>query len=249
MVVAYSGGVDSSFLLKTAVLLNPETSIGVIAQSPSLSKKEFDFAIDLAKKHALPIEIITTTELEDKNYTNNDLNRCFYCKSDLFSHLLKFAAKNQYEYIADGTNFDDIKGHRPGHKAAQEKNILSPLLECELTKTEIRELSKMLNLETHDKPAMACLASRVTSGTEITESILKIIESAEDVLYKLGFRRFRVRYHENGSLARIEFNMNEIEKALSPQMRQNIHDKLVNTGFQYVTIDILGYQTQPKKYS
>ena len=241
LVVAYSGGVDSTFLLKTAHALNPSFVKGLIAKSASLSEREYKQAITVARKHQLPIETIDTTELENSGYIKNDQDRCYYCKSDLFTHLIEYANKNNIQYIADGTNADDIKGHRPGHRAAREKNILSPLLENNLSKEDIRNLSKMLNLETHEKPAMACLASRISTGHTISENNLRMVEKAEEILFQLGFHHFRVRYHENGGLARIELNPDEFEKVFSSETRVKIYNEIKKIGFSYVTLDIIGY--------
>ncbi|MDH5717853.1 MAG: ATP-dependent sacrificial sulfur transferase LarE [Spirochaetia bacterium] len=243
LLIAYSGGVDSSFLLKTASIINRNTVCGVIADSPSLSRRELKFALDLAKKHKMRVQIIKSTELNDLNYQKNNMNRCFFCKTDLFNHLQNFAKKNNYLYIAEGTNYSDIKSHRPGHKAAEEKKILSPLVDCKLTKADIRKLSAILDLETKEKPQMACLASRLPYGESVSKKKLEKIEKAEAILYELGFNELRVRYHENGKLARIEVNPDEIKKLQLENIRKKIFIEFKKLGFLYTAIDIIGYRT------
>jgi len=245
VLVAFSGGVDSSFLLKVAQdVLGRENVLSVTADSETYPKKELKEAISLAKKIGLDgrHRIIKTSELKIKNFSENPPERCYHCKYELFSKLKKMARKNKIPYVIDGSNFSDRDDFRPGRKALNKLDIRSPLLESKLTKQEIRALSKKLKLPTWNKPALACLSSRIPYGEKITLKKLKRIEKAESFLKNLGFNQLRVRYHDG--IARIELEPKELKGLLSNEnLRKKIYDKLRGLGFTYVTLDLLGYRT------
>ena len=241
--VAFSGGVDSSFLLKAAVLPPSNMVLAVIADSASLPRRELEEATAFLKEHSINYRIINVFEQKNQDYQKNNTNRCYFCKTELYTALGQLKDELQYDYIFDGTNKDDLSGHRPGHKAASELQVISPLVEAELKKDEIRKLSLKLGLNTHDKPAMACLASRIPYGTEVTEKRLTQVEKAEDFLISLGFKQVRVRYHEQGQLARIELDEVEISRAFEKSNRQAITAKFSELGFKWSSIDLSGYQT------
>lgn len=240
LIVAYSGGVDSTLLLKVAVDVLGNHATGVIGISPSLASREYREARELANRFQLPLVEIETNEMEDENYTSNPENRCYFCKKELFTELYNYALTNKYKFIADGTNFDDVGDFRPGQQAAAELEVVSPLKEAEFTKQDVRELSKYFDLPTWDKPALACLSSRFPTGTAISPESLSQVEKAEDFLYTLGFNVVRVRHHDK--LARIEVGPKEIERFLDPQIREKIHNYFRDIGYTFVTLDLRGYR-------
>ncbi|NOX36654.1 MAG: ATP-dependent sacrificial sulfur transferase LarE [Calditrichaeota bacterium] len=240
VLVAYSGGVDSTFLLKVAVDVLGERALGFIGRSPSLPTAEFEAALAVARQFQLPVVVIETHELDDRRYKANPDNRCYFCKKELFGEMMTYARQHGFRCIADGTNADDVGDYRPGRQAAAEFQIRSPLLEVGLHKTEIRELSRRLGLPTWNKPEMACLASRFPTGTEITLEKLRQVEAAEAVLRELGFRQLRVRHH--GDLARIELDADEIHRLFDPRLRQQVHQQLRQLGYRYITLDLQGYR-------
>jgi uncharacterized protein len=242
VVVAYSGGVDSTFLLKAAVdTLGAENVLACIGVSPSLAKSQHAQASESAKTIGASIREIPLDELDDAAYSANKADRCFHCKSHLYGLLKKIAAEEGIEAVLCGCNFDDKDDFRPGNRAAEVFGVHSPLMEAELTKKDIRELSRRLNLATADVPASPCLASRISYGLEVTEQRLKQVEEAEDYLRSLGFVRFRVRHH--GDIARIEVPASEIEKIMSQEIRPKIIEKLKGLGFKYVTVDLQGFRS------
>jgi uncharacterized protein len=242
VVVAYSGGVDSTFLLKVAVdTLGSENALACISAGVVEPKHVLQRAERIAKDFSVRLVTIDMDELNDPNFVANKADRCFHCKSHLCQELLDVAKKNGFEHVIFGTNYDDLGDFRPGNHAMKVFGARSPLAEAGLTKEDIRTLSKKLGLETADVPASPCLASRVIYGLEITEHRLKQIEQAEDFLWTLGLVEFRVRHHD--TIARIEVNPEDIAKITSEKNRTAIVTKLKELGFKYVTIDLQGFRT------
>ncbi|MCX7917447.1 MAG: ATP-dependent sacrificial sulfur transferase LarE [bacterium] len=240
VVVAYSGGVDSSFLLKVAFnTLGKENVIAVIGISPTYPIEERKFAENFCKKIGVKFIKIKTDEFENKNFVSNTPERCYWCKKELFSKMEEIRKKINFAYIIDGTNKDDENDYRPGEKAKKIYNVISPLKECGFRKKEIRKLSKMMKLPTWNKPQMACLASRIPYGEKITKRKLKKIETGEKFLYSLGFRMVRIRDY-NG-LVRIEVDKDEIKKII--KFKDKIINELKNLGYKYITLDLEGYRT------
>lgn len=241
VVIAYSGGVDSTFLAAVAHRVLGEKMLAVTAYSPTYPEEEVDSARCLAHKLNFPHLLISTDEMKDPAFIANDPHRCYYCKKELFQHLLTIAAQRGWRRVADGSNIDDLSDYRPGRKAIQELGVVSPLCQVGLTKAEIRSLSREMGLPTWDKPALACLASRIPYGTAITADILKRIEQAESYLHSLGIAQVRVRHH--GTLARIEVDPQSIPLLLQGNRRREIAERLKELGYTYVTLDLLGYRT------
>ncbi len=241
-VVAYSGGVDSTFLLKAAVdTLGTENVLACIGVSASLAKSQYSQAIDCAKIIGAQVRQVNIEEVSDSKYSANKADRCFHCKSHLYRILNDIAKENDFNYVICGSNFDDKDDFRPGNRAAEVFNVRSPLSEAELTKQDIRQLSRELGLPTADVPASPCLASRISYGLEITEQRLKQIEQAEDFLRQLGFVEFRVRLH--AQIARIEVHPEDIEKITAEPNRTVIVEKLKSLGFKFVTVDLQGFRS------
>ncbi len=240
LLVAYSGGVDSTFLLKVAADVLGGNALGIIGVSPSLPRRELEEALEIARKFRLPCHQLRTEEMEDENYARNPANRCYYCKRELFGKMVAYARRHGYPFIADGTNFDDTGDYRPGQEAARELQVVSPLKDAGLGKTDIRRISHSLGLPTWDKPAYACLSSRFPTGLPITEQALRQVEQAEDVLFALGFRQLRVRHHRQ--IARIEVGSEEIARFLNPEVRREVAERLREIGYQFVTLDLAGYR-------
>jgi uncharacterized protein len=242
VVVAYSGGVDSTFLLKVTVdTLGPENVLACIGISSSLANTQYNQAIECADLIGAKIQEVEVREIYDSEYSANNPDRCFHCKSYLYSVLKDIADKNNIENVICGSNYDDRDDFRPGNRAAEMQAIRSPLMEAEMTKNDIRQLSRKLNLPTADIPASPCLASRVTYGLEITEQRLKQIEQAEDFLRSLGLSEFRVRHHD--TIARIEVRPEELNIVTSETNRDMIVEKLKSIGFKYVTLDLQGFRS------
>ena len=241
VLIAFSGGCDSSFLAKVAYDVLGNHAIAVTANSELYADSEVKDSKKIASKIGIKHEIITSKELEISGFRDNPSYRCYFCKKELFSELLGIAKKKGYRYVLDGSNFDDGDDYRPGMKAGKELNIRSPLKEAKLTKSEIRQLSRKFGLITADKPAMACLASRFPYGTKIKERDLQRIEKAEEFLRDLGFTQLRVRHH--GDIARIEILPQDIKSILGNDLRERILEKLKLLGYKYVTIDLEGYRT------
>ncbi len=240
VVIAYSGGLDSTFLLKCAVdTLGPKNVLAVTARSETYPLSEYREAVNIAGSIGAKLLTIHTEELNIKNFRSNPVNRCYYCKSELFKKL--DGIKNRYgmAHVLDGTNCDDLKDVRHGRKAARELGVKSPLLKAKITKADIRKFSKGLGLPTWDKPSFACLASRFPFKDEITAAGLRRIGYSENYLKGLGFKQFRVRVHKD--IARIEVLKDEFKKAL--EFHDSISDKLKKFGFVYVTLDLGGYRT------
>jgi uncharacterized protein len=213
----------------------------VTADSPSYPRRHRDMAQTIARDFQLPHEIIETRELERPEYRANPANRCYYCKTELYEHLSQLAGTRGFAAIADGSNADDRGDYRPGRQAAREFGVRSPLDEANLTKVEIRELSRRLGLPTWDEPASACLSSRIPYQSEVTIGKLSMIERAEDVLRRHGFRIFRVRHHD--TVARLEIGRDEMARALDPAIADALVTEIKAVGYQYVCLDLQGYRT------
>src|SRR5437879_5469750 len=214
--VAYSGGVDSAFLAWAAYQVLGNDMLAVIADSASLARSHLADAIAFAREQGIPLEIITTTELDRPEYVRNDGSRCFHCKDELFTVMEEFRAANGYDSIAYGVNVDDQGDFRPGQSAAKQHEVCAPLLDAGLTKADIRELSRAAGLRVWDKPAAACLSSRIEYGRPVTREALSAVEQGEEALRQLGFRQYRVRHH--GQIVRIEIAPDELPRALDPAM-------------------------------
>jgi len=240
VVVAFSGGVDSTFLLAVAVECLGENALAVTGVSPSLAEAERDEAAALARRLGARHRWIETGELEQPGYVANAPNRCYFCKADLFGRLQAVARAEGYPWVVEGANLDDLGDHRPGRQAAAEQGVRSPLLEAGLTKAAIRELSRALGLPTWEKPAMACLASRIPHGTPVTIERLGQVERAEAALRSLGFRSVRVRHHE--AIARIELPPDERARLLDPTVASEAVRAIKAAGYQYVVLDLEGYR-------
>jgi len=240
-IVAFSGGVDSTFLLKVHTDMVGDKALAITARSETFPKRELEEATALAERIGAPHLIIDTEELAAPGFSNNPPHRCFLCKSELFSTLKRIAEDRKIPWVFDGSNADDVGDFRPGRKAARQFGVRSPLEEAELGKEEVRSLSRMLNLPTWDKPAFACLSSRFPYHTEITESALRQIEDAEEFLWNLGMREFRVRHHD--TIARIELGPRELSLFLQAGRRHKIVQHLKSLGYKYVTLDLEGYRT------
>jgi len=240
--VAWSGGVDSTFLLKTALdTLGAVNVLAVIGDSESLPRSDLAEALRLAATWHVQCEVITSGEMADPRYVANSPERCYFCKQALFREIRLAAGQHGFTVIVDGTNADDSGDRRPGRRAAREHGVRSPLLEAGLTKTEIRELSRRLALPTTDKPAQACLASRLPYGTPVTREALTQIEAAEIFLHELGFSQVRVRHH--GEVARLELLPEELPRLADPELRRRIDARLKALGYRYVSADLKGYRT------
>jgi uncharacterized protein len=239
--VAYSGGVDSSFLAWAAHQVLGADMVAVIADSPSLARTQLDDAIAFAREQTIPLEIITTSELDRAEYVRNDGSRCFHCKDELFTVMEAFRTAHGFDSIAYGINVDDQGDFRPGQIAASQHHIAAPLLEAGLTKQEIRELAHSANLRVWDKPASACLSSRIEYGRPVTREALSTIEQGEDAIRALGFRQFRVRHH--GEIVRIEIASNELPRALSSEMAAEFTRIFKTLGFKFVTLDLEGFRS------
>lgn len=242
VVVAYSGGVDSTFLLKAAVdVLGSENVLACIGISASLAKSQYAQAMENAKVIGAKVQEVPVDELSDDNYLANKADRCFHCKSHLYQILADIAKERGFENVICGCNFDDKDDFRPGNRAAEVFGIKSPLMEAKLTKGDIRQLSRDLKLPTADVPASPCLASRISYGLEITQERLKQVEQAEDFLRGLGLVEFRVRHHNE--IARIEVRLEDIDKVATEPNRSRIIDKLKSLGFKFVTVDLQGFRS------
>lgn len=239
LVVAFSGGVDSSLLLKVAKDTLGENVLAVIARSETYPEDEIRQAEKFAKRLKARYLIIKTDELKNPKFIRNPINRCFYCKDELFSKLKRIAKENNFNFVADGTNFDDLRDFRPGSIAARKLNIRSPLKESGLTKNDIRRLSRKFGLNTWNKPSLACLSSRIPYMDRITKNKLKKIYAAELLLKNLGFKQFRVRHYKD--IARVEVLENDLSKIL--KQRFYLIENFKNLGYNYICLDLEGYRT------
>jgi uncharacterized protein len=240
-IIAFSGGVDSTFLLKVCVDMVGEKALAITARSATFPKRELQEAKALAERIGALHLIIDTEELAAPDFSRNPPHRCFLCKSELYSKLQQIAKDRRIPLVFDGSNADDVEDFRPGRKAARQLGVRSPLEEAGLGKEEVRTLSKMLDLPTWDKPSFACLSSRFPYHTKITESALRQVEDAEDFLWNLGMREFRVRHHD--TIARIELGEKELSLFLEGGGRNEIVLHLKSLGYKYVTLDLEGYRT------
>jgi uncharacterized protein len=240
VIVAFSGGVDSAYLAHIAHQVLGDRALAVTADSPSYPDAHRQLALRVARDFAIPHEIIRTGELERPEYRANPANRCYFCKDELYSRLAALAEARGFDVVVDGSNADDRGDYRPGRQAAKEHGVRSPLDEAELSKDEIRWLSRDAGLPTWDVPASACLSSRIPYGSEVTPEKLRLIEAAENVLRDAGFRVFRVRHHDR--LARLEIGRDEMARALQPEIAERLTRDLKALGYQYVTIDLQGYR-------
>ena len=241
LAVAFSSGVDTTFRLKVAKVVLGDTAIAVTAKSCSFPGRELDEATAFCEKEGIRQIVIESEELDIDGFRQNPKNRCYICKRELFTKIIRTAAENGIEYVAEGSNMDDNGDYRPGLIAVAELGVKSPLRYAELTKEEIRELSKEMGLPTWDKPSFACLASRFVYGETISEEKLHMVDQAEQLLLDLGFRQVRVRIH--GNIARIEVLPEEIGKLTEEPIRTKVYTTLKALGFAYVTMDLSGYRT------
>lgn len=239
--VAFSGGVDSTFLLKIAQEALGDRVVAVTARSCSFPERELNEAIRFTKENQIQHLIVDSEELDIEGFSSNPLNRCYLCKHELFSKMREIAWKNGYREILEGSNMDDMGDYRPGLDAVSELGIKSPLRYAELSKDEIRILSKEMSLPTWEKQSFACLSSRFPYGESITAEKLKMVDLAEQILLDMGFRQVRVRHH--GTLARIEIDESQFEKLMEKSTRFALQEQLKEIGFTYVTLDITGYRT------
>lgn len=240
LIVALSGGADSAYLAWAANRALGNQALSATALSPSFAAHDKEIVRRFVEKLALRHQFIETHEMENPAYRANEPDRCYFCKDELFSALDNLARSAGFAAIAYGVNADDTLDFRPGHRAATQHQVLAPLLDAHLTKSEIRALSQRAGLPTWDRPASACLASRVPYGTEVTPERLALIERGESALRELGFRQFRVRIHDN--LARVEISRDEMPRALSQEMAAAISERLKSAGFAYVALDLQGYR-------
>ena len=241
LLIAYSGGVDSTFLLAVAKEVLGSGVVAVTARSLTYPEREIASAAEMAQKLKVRHRVIDSEELSLPEFRNNPPDRCYYCKSELFSKLKDIAQEEGITWIADGSNVDDDRDFRPGSRAVQEMGIRSPLKKAGLAKEDIRKLSADMGLPTWDKPSIACLASRFPYGEEITPEKLTMVERAEEYLLNLDFRQVRVRHHQN--IARIEVEEEEIKKFFDPAVRKQVIEKLKEIGYTYITLDLQGYRT------
>ncbi|MGA2603794.1 MAG: ATP-dependent sacrificial sulfur transferase LarE [Verrucomicrobiia bacterium] len=251
--VAYSGGVDSVLLAKVAHDTLGDSALAVIADSPSLPRRELREALEIGEQFGFPVRVIKTDEMADENYTSNPANRCYFCKTELFEKLAETAQREGWQTIVYGENASDVGDHRPGAVAAREYQVRAPLKEVGMTKAEIRELSAGLGLPTATKPQMACLSSRIPYGEVVTGEALQMIEAAENLLRDAGFYEVRVRHHDLGNskneirdaklyMARIEVGAEEFARFFDGEVRESVTRALKTIGYAYVTLDLLGYR-------
>jgi uncharacterized protein len=241
LIVAYSGGVDSAFLAWMAHQVLGGQMRAVVADSPSLARTHLEEALAFAHDREIPVEVVETQELENPAYIRNDAMRCFHCKDELFTVLERYRETYGFDTIAYGVNADDEGDFRPGQQAAHQHHVLAPLLEAGLTKAEIRELARQADLRVWDKPASACLSSRLEYGRAVTPEALNVIERGEDTLRALGFRQFRVRHH--GEIVRIEIAREELPRALTAEMAREFTAVFKRLGFKFVTLDLEGFRS------
>jgi uncharacterized protein len=240
VIVAYSGGTDSAYLAWAAHRVLGANAVAITADSASIPESHKRDAEDFVHRFGIPHEYIETHEFDNPDYTKNDQNRCFHCKDELFTRLDEVGRARGISHIIYGVNQDDLGDYRPGQNAAKIHQVKAPLVEAGLMKAEIRELSRMAGLPTWDRPASACLSSRIPYGTPVTIQNIKTVEKGEEEIKALGFRQFRVRFHEE--LVRIEIAKDELARALTPEMAAAFMKIFKKLGFKYVTLDLEGYR-------
>jgi pyridinium-3,5-biscarboxylic acid mononucleotide sulfurtransferase len=241
LLVAYSGGVDSGYLAWAAQRALGNKMLAVIADSPSLARTHLADALDFAHEQGIPVEVVSTSEFARPEYVRNDGQRCFHCKDELFTVMEALCEARGYDSIAYGVNVDDEGDFRPGQEAAKQHRVAAPLLRAGLTKREIRELAREAGLRVWDKPASACLSSRIEYGHPVTREVLDVVERGENALRALGFRQFRVRHH--GEIVRIEIASDELDRALNPAMAAEFTTIFKVLGFKFVTLDLEGFRS------
>ena len=241
VLVAYSGGVDSAFLAWAARCFLGENMLAVLADSPSLARSQMHDAVAFAQEQGIPLTILQTAEMERPEYRRNDGARCFHCKDELFTVMEEFRVRQGFDCIAYGINADDQGDYRPGQQAAREHGVAAPLLDAGLSKQDIRNLAREAGLRIWDKPASACLSSRIEYGRAVTPEALQVVEQGEEALRALGFRQFRVRHH--GDIVRLEIAREELPRALSPDMAAEFTRIFKALGFAYVTLDLEGFRS------
>jgi uncharacterized protein len=240
VMVAFSGGADSAYLAWAAQQVLGERALAVTADSPSFPESHKRDAMDFVRRFGLRHEFISTDEFDNPDYVRNNPDRCFHCKDELFTRMDQLGRERGIPHVVYGVNVDDTGDFRPGQRAAREHGVWAPLLDAGLTKTEIRQLSREAGLPTWDRPASACLSSRIPYGTPVTPENVRLVEKGEEALQALGFRQFRVRFH--GELVRIEIAPEELERALRLEMAQRLTTEFKALGFKYVTLDLEGYR-------
>jgi uncharacterized protein len=240
VIVAYSGGADSAYLAWAAGRVLGANALAMTADSASLPESHKRDAEAFVRQFAIPHEYVETREFDNPDYLRNDANRCFHCKDELFTRLEQVARERGYQHIVYGVNVDDLGDYRPGQNAARQHRVAAPLADAGLSKAEIRELSRQAGLPTWDRPASACLSSRIPYGTAVTAENVKTVETGEEALKALGFRQFRVRFH--GEIVRLEIAPEELAKALNVEMARRFAEIFKALGFQYVTLDLEGYR-------
>jgi uncharacterized protein len=241
VLIAYSGGVDSAYLAWAAHQSLGDRMLAIIADSPSLARTQLADAIAFAREQAIPLEVVATSELDRPEYVRNDAQRCFFCKDELFTLMEELRVARGFDAIAYGVNLEDQGDFRPGQKAASAHHIVAPLLDAALTKEEIRALARSARLRIWDKPASACLSSRIEYGRPVTRQALEAVEKGEDRLRALGFRQFRVRHH--GEIVRIEIARDELPRALDLAMAAEFTSIFQALGFKFVTLDLAGFRS------
>ena len=241
VLVAYSGGVDSAYLALIATQELAENAVCILGVSPSVSQTQREEAEKIARNFNFNYQTIQTDELENSDYQANPVNRCYFCKTELYEKLSRIALKKNINYVIDGANADDAHDYRPGRAAAEEKKVRSPLVEIGLIKNEIRDLSRKHNLPSWDKPASPCLSSRIAYGVPVTIERLSKVEKGETILRSLGFREFRVRLHDE--IVRLEIAPRELNKALNLEITEKLAKEFKNLGFRYVTLDLQGFRS------
>jgi len=241
VLIAYSGGVDSTLLLKVAHDVLGDRALGALATSPAYAPEETSEALTVAQQLGIAVITLVTHEVEDERYTANTFNRCYFCKTELFSRLEPLAKERQLRYIAYGINRDDDGDFRPGQRAAREFQVRGPLKEADIGKNEIRAIAHYLSVPVWDKPAMACYSSRIAYGTKVDVAALQMVYRAEKLLHELGFHQLRVRHHDK--IARIEVPRSEMSRLLDEEISRAVTDGLRKLGYTYVTLDLLGFRS------
>jgi uncharacterized protein len=241
LLVAYSGGVDSAYLAYAAHKVLGDQMLAVIADSPSLARAQMQDATEFAREQQIPLQVIATAEMEKPDYVRNDAMRCFHCKDELFSVMERFRLDRGYGTVAYGVNVDDQGDWRPGQQAARKHGVAAPLLDSGLTKQDIRDLARAEGLRVWEKPASACLSSRIEYGRAVTREALEQVERGEAALGRLGFRQYRVRHH--GDIVRVEIARDELARAMTPEMAAEFTRIFKELGFKFVTLDLEGFRS------